>query len=398
MQNSIAKITKSSNPNQRSKTMNTKTTSNPTAEAKSAPECVFDLEKATADFQALEIAAKEHYRAGDQCLVEAGQILIAAKKALPHGEFTAWRRDRLKKSDRYCNYLMSFAVTFAGMTETNLGYSRLSLISEMNIEPEVVEKVVEVVAKSGATKAETAALKDMINAEIAAGRLVPADAVESLLAEAKETARKYQETKDGQKIPDAIEKVVTERNDLEKQVAELTAQIEMLKVRNSAGDPAEFEKLKKDLATRNSELETVKSELKTVTDNLKKFEQAAKSEAIKQIEIERAKVKETIEKQYSDKIASLEAQIESALQNNADLQVKLTDAKNAANEIERLKKENLSLQAVIREKTDLAAENQMLRDRINSLESILATLKTAKSKEQIAKIIDKVTEMLHASA
>ena len=32
------------------------------------------------------------------------------------------------------------------------------------------------------------------------------------------------------------------------------------------------------------------------------------------------------------------------------------------------------------------------------LESILVTLKTAKSKEQIAKIIDKVTEMLHASA
>ena len=94
----------------------------------------------------------------------------------------------------------------------------------------------------------------------------------------------------------------------------------------------------------------------------------------------------------------MEAQIESALANNANLQVKLTDAKNAANEIERLKKENLSLQAVIREKTDLAAENQMLRDRINSLESILATLKTAKSKEQIAKIIDKVTEMLHASA
>jgi len=371
--------------------MNTKTTNNQTGEVKSAPECVFDLDKATADFQALEIEAKKHYRAGDQCLVEAGKILIAAKNALPHGEFTAWRRDRLKKSDRYCEYLMSFAINFAGMTETNLGYSRLSLISEMNIEPEVVEKVVEVIAKSGATKAETSALKDLVNAEIAAGRLVPADAVESLLAEAKETARKYQEAKDGQKIPDAVEKVVAERNDLEKQVAKLTAQIETLKAHNSTGDPAEVEKLKKELATRTSEL-------KTVTDNLAKFEQAAKAEAVKQVEIERAKVREQIEKQYADKIASLEAQIESALANNADLQVKLTDAKNAANEIERLKKENLSLQAIIREKTDLAAENQMLRDRINSLESILATLKTAKSKEQITKIIDKVTEMLHASA
>ena len=377
--------------------MKAKTTNNQPAEVKSAPEFAFDLDKATTDFQALEIAAKEHYRSGDQCLVEAGQILIAAKAALPHGEFTAWRQKVLKKSDRYCEYLMAFATNFDNLTGRGLGYSRLALISDMNLEPEIVEKVVEVVAKTGATKAETAALKDAINAEIAAGRLVPADAVENLLAEAKETARKYQESKDGQKIPDAVEKVVAERNVLEKQVAELTAQIESLKARKSA-DPADVEKLKKDLATANSQLATRNSELKTVTDNLTKFEQAAKAEANKQIEVERAKVREQIEKQYCDKVESLSAQIESALDNNAKLQVQLTESKNSENTIKQLRQENQSLKAVIREKTDLAAENQMLHDRINSLESILATLKTAKSKEQIAKIVDQVTAMLHASA
>jgi len=329
----------------------------------------FDIDKATASIFALEAKAKDHYRAGDECLKQIGQILIDGKNALPHGEFTAWRQTKLNKSERYCQNCMIFAEKFDNLDTHGIGYSRLELLAQMDIAPEVIETVAEAVSKAAATKTETGELKKLISEEIKAGNLVRKEDIEPMLAKARKTARNNQKSQDAKKIDPAIENVVTERNELQKALQE-----------------------------SNSKLEKVQFELKTVTDNLKKFEESVESKATEKIETERAKLREQVEKQYSDKIEILEQTAEKRLNQIAEIQMQLAELKQAGNEIKRLKSENIALKTALEEKSKLVQEIEMYKDRIHSLEAILKSVKKNTPKDKLLQVIQQVESALHASA
>ena len=80
------------------------------------------------------------------------------------------------------------------------------------------------------------------------------------------------------------------------------------------------------------------------------------------------------------------------------MQSQLSELKQSANEIKRLKSENLSLKIALEEKSKLVQENQMLTDRLNALESVLKSVKKTTPKEKLLEVIQQVETMLHASA
>jgi DNA repair exonuclease SbcCD ATPase subunit len=300
--------------------------------------------------------------------------------------------------------LMSFAEKFGDIETVDLGYSRMSLIAQMDVEPEIVEKIIKTVSESKATKKETGELKKLIDAEIEAGRLVRADDVEPLLEKARKIARDNQKKADAEKINPAVEKVVEERNKIEAayqdaltQIERLDSEIERLKARKPEGGSDEKE-LKKQLADREAELQQVRKQLQTVSENLKSFQAEMEKKATEKIETERAKLLEQIEKQYSGKLKLSEETAEKRLNEIVELQAQLADLKAAGNEIERLKKENLALKTALEEKSKLVQENQMLNDRIHALESVLKSVKKNTPKEKLLEVIQQVESMLHASA